>query len=51
MNEENLTPRVGNIELLIEYMAQTQREVTGTQELLTHLTQKGNLGFYLDKSS
>jgi type II secretory pathway component PulM len=40
MNEENLTPRVSNIEPLIEYMAQTQREVTANQELLSQILQK-----------
>jgi len=40
MNEENLMPRVGNIEQLIHYMAQTQREVTANQELLSQILQK-----------
>jgi len=40
MNEESLTPRVGNIEQLIHYMAQTQREVTANQDLLTQILQK-----------
>jgi hypothetical protein len=40
MNEEILTPRDSNIEHLIEYIAQTQREVTGNQELLSQILQK-----------
>jgi hypothetical protein len=40
MNEENLGPRIYNSELLIQYMAQTQRELATNQELLTSILQK-----------
>jgi tRNA C32,U32 (ribose-2'-O)-methylase TrmJ len=42
MNEESLIPRVGNLEQLIHYMAQTQRDVTANQELLSQILQKQN---------
>ena len=40
MAEENLTPRVSNIETLMQYMAQTQRELSSNQELLTTIVQQ-----------
>ncbi|MCS6958566.1 MAG: hypothetical protein RMK91_00755 [Pseudanabaenaceae cyanobacterium SKYGB_i_bin29] len=40
MAEENLGARINNIELLIQYMAQTQRELASNQELLTTIVQQ-----------
>ncbi|MFN3361632.1 MAG: hypothetical protein ACK421_09435 [Pseudanabaenaceae cyanobacterium] len=40
MAEENLGVRVNNIELLIQYMAQTQRDLSTNQELLTNILQR-----------
>ena len=40
MPEENLTPRVSNIETLMQYMAQTQRELSSNQEILTTILQR-----------
>jgi len=39
MPEENLTPRVSNIEALVEYIVQTQRQLATNQELLTNMLQ------------
>jgi|GEM_PF-5458240 hypothetical protein len=40
MAEENLTPRVSNLETLMQYMAQTQRELSSNQQLLTTILQR-----------
>jgi len=40
MPEENLTPRVSNLETLMEYMAQTQRELSANQGVLTAILQR-----------
>jgi len=40
MPEENLTPRVSNLETLMEYMAQTQRELSANQGVLTTIVQQ-----------
>ena len=40
MPEENLTPRVSNLETLMQYMAQTQRELSANQGVLTTIVQQ-----------
>ncbi|MFN3361634.1 MAG: hypothetical protein ACK421_09445 [Pseudanabaenaceae cyanobacterium] len=40
MAEENLGARVNNIELLVQYMAETQRELSSNQALLTTIVQQ-----------
>jgi hypothetical protein len=39
MAEENLTPRVSNLETLVEYIVQTQRQLATNQDLLTSMLQ------------
>jgi hypothetical protein len=40
MAAENLTPRVSNLETLVEYIVQTQRELSSNQQLLTTIVQQ-----------
>jgi len=40
MAEEKLTLRVSNIETLMQYMAQTQRELSSNQEIITTIVQQ-----------
>lgn len=40
MAEENLTAGVSNLETLMQYMAETQRELSSNQQLLTTIVQQ-----------
>ncbi len=40
MTEENITARVSNLKTLMQYMAETQRELSSNQQLLTTIVQQ-----------
>ncbi|MFN3362291.1 MAG: hypothetical protein ACK421_12840 [Pseudanabaenaceae cyanobacterium] len=38
-NPDNLVPRVANLETLMQYMAETQRQLSANQQVLTTIVQ------------